>query len=63
MASADPWEADTLERAPPSPTPHFHFAPIPVVGSRHPLWDDEGLGWSEASDDPRSVSLGLEGAR
>src|SRR5206468_8842398 len=61
-APADPWGADTLEWATPSPTPHYNFAAVPVVASRHPLWDDGGLSWAASSDDPQTSSAGVEGA-
>ncbi len=38
-APDDPWGADTLEWATSSPPPEYNFAEIPVVTSRHPLWD------------------------
>jgi cytochrome c oxidase subunit I+III len=38
-APDNPWAADTLEWATSSPPPHFNFAAIPVVESRHPLWE------------------------
>ncbi|MBC8171061.1 MAG: cbb3-type cytochrome c oxidase subunit I, partial [Anaerolineae bacterium] len=40
-ASANPWNADTLEWSTPTPVPPYGFRKIPVVHSRHPLWDDE----------------------
>jgi len=39
-AGADPWGAGTLEWSVPSPPPHYNFAVIPIVASRHPLWED-----------------------
>tara|TARA_B100002003_G_C14123541_1_gene540433 strand:- start:65 stop:2044 length:1980 start_codon:yes stop_codon:yes gene_type:complete len=48
-AGDDPWEAPTLEWAVSSPPPPYNFAVIPVVASRHPLWEerlDEGDGRS-----------------
>ena len=39
-ASANPWDAPTLEWAVPSPPPPYNFAVIPTVASRHPLWED-----------------------
>src|SRR4051812_43035433 len=39
-AGADPWHADTLEWAVPSPPPPYVFAALPVVGSHEPLWED-----------------------
>jgi cytochrome c oxidase subunit 1 len=43
VAGANPWEADTLEWAMPSPPPSFNFAHIPLVTGSHPLWDRERL--------------------
>jgi cytochrome c oxidase subunit 1 len=42
-ATDNPWRSDTLEWATSSPPPHFNFGAIPVVESRHPLWEREGL--------------------
>jgi heme/copper-type cytochrome/quinol oxidase subunit 1 len=39
-ASANPWDAPTLEWSVPSPPPAYNFAVIPTVASRHPLWED-----------------------
>jgi cytochrome c oxidase subunit 1/cytochrome c oxidase subunit I+III len=39
VAGADPWGAPTLEWAIPSPPPAYNFAVIPIVASRHPLWE------------------------
>lgn len=38
-AGPNPWGADTLEWATPSPPPGYNFATIPSVRSRHPLWE------------------------
>jgi cytochrome c oxidase subunit I+III len=38
-AGPNPWDAPTLEWSVPSPPPPYNFAVIPVVGSRHPLWE------------------------
>ncbi len=38
-ASADPWDAWTLEWSTNSPPPAYNFAVIPTVRSRRPLWD------------------------
>ena len=46
-AGPNPWDAPTLEWATPSPPPAYNFERIPIVGSRHPLWEDrlpEGSG-------------------
>ncbi|WAK02635.1 cytochrome c oxidase subunit I [Methylobacter sp. YRD-M1] len=48
-AAENPWQAPTLEWAVPSPPPAYNFAVIPIVASRHPLWEDwldEGYGRS-----------------
>jgi cytochrome c oxidase subunit I len=39
-ASANPWDAPTLEWSIPSPPPPYNFAVIPRVASRHPLWEN-----------------------
>jgi cytochrome c oxidase subunit 1/cytochrome c oxidase subunit I+III len=38
-ASANPWDAATLEWSVPSPPPAYNFMVIPVIASRHPLWE------------------------
>jgi cytochrome c oxidase subunit 1/cytochrome c oxidase subunit I+III len=61
-ASANPWDADTLEWATSSPPPHYNFKDIPVVASRHPLWEQQPLTTvpgTVARDTP--VAAGLEG--
>lgn len=40
VAGPNPWNADGLEWLTDSPPKPFAFAHIPVVSSRHPLWDD-----------------------
>jgi cytochrome c oxidase subunit 1/cytochrome c oxidase subunit I+III len=48
-AGNNPWDAATLEWSVPSPPPAYNFAVIPLVASRHPLWEnrlDEGTGQS-----------------
>jgi cytochrome c oxidase subunit I+III len=42
-APDNPWDSDTLEFSTSSPPPEYNFAAIPVVHSRHPLWDDAPL--------------------
>ncbi len=42
-AGPNPWDADTLEWALPSPPPSHAFSVPPVVASRHPLWDQHDL--------------------
>jgi len=39
-APVNPWDAPTLEWSVPSPPPAYNFAVIPVIASRHPLWED-----------------------
>ena len=49
LAGPNPWDAPTLEWAVASPPPPYNFAVIPVIASRHPLWEDrleEGTGRS-----------------
>ncbi|MEO7043090.1 MAG: cytochrome c oxidase subunit I [Gemmatimonadaceae bacterium] len=50
IAGDNPWDAGTLEWSTSSPPPPYNFATIPIVGSRHPLWEDrlptEGSGSS-----------------
>jgi heme/copper-type cytochrome/quinol oxidase subunit 1 len=48
LAGSNPWNADTLEWAVPSPPPPFNWLEVPTVRSRHPLWD--GRGRSEFGD-------------
>ena len=47
-AGDDPWGGDTLEWSQSSPPPAAQFPRLPVVRSRHPLWDQESL----EPDDP-----------
>jgi cytochrome c oxidase subunit I+III len=42
-APGDPWRGDTLEWAVSSPPPVYQFWSLPVVGSRHPLWEQRDL--------------------
>jgi cytochrome c oxidase subunit 1 len=39
-ASANPWEAGTLEWSIPSPPHHYNFPELPEVRSREPLWEE-----------------------
>jgi cytochrome c oxidase subunit I+III len=39
-AGPNPWDAATLEWSIPSPPPAYNFRRIPIVASRHPLWED-----------------------
>lgn len=40
IAGDNPWDAPTLEWSMSSPPPPYNFAVIPVVATRHPLWED-----------------------
>ena len=40
VAGQNPWDAPTLEWSVASPPPPYNFVTIPLVGSRHPLWED-----------------------
>src|SRR5207237_6460065 len=57
-----PWGGDPLGGAPTSPPPHYNFGAIPVVASRHPLWDQRPLTVAQSGDDDATRSLGVEGA-
>lgn len=43
-AGANPWQADTLEWAMDKPPTTYNFLSLPVVQTRHPLWDDPSIG-------------------
>jgi len=45
----DPWEAETLEWAMPTPPTQYNFASLPTVDSREPLTQDRNLGVRLAS--------------
>jgi cytochrome c oxidase subunit I+III len=40
---ANPWNADSLEWATKTPAYEYGFRRLPIVHSRHPLWDDRGF--------------------
>jgi cytochrome c oxidase subunit 1 len=40
-ATANPWQAATLEWSIPSPPHHYNFPALPNIRSREPLWDEE----------------------
>jgi cytochrome c oxidase subunit I len=54
-AGANPWDAATLEWAVPSPPPPYNFAVIPIVASRHPLWESR----LQESQGESSIDRGL----
>jgi cytochrome c oxidase subunit I+III len=42
-AGANPWGGDTLEWAVSSPPPEHGWSVLPIVRSRHPMWDQDEL--------------------
>jgi len=52
-AGGNPWEGDSLEWSTPSPPVPHGYTRLPVVRSRHPMWDQENL--TEGS--PETVKL------
>jgi cytochrome c oxidase subunit I+III len=40
-AGSNPWDGDSLEWATASPPINYGFAVLPIVHSRHPLWDQD----------------------
>lgn len=60
LATANPWDAPTLEWAVPSPPPAYNFAVIPFIASRHPLWEDR-LNESESRSSLERGYLLMEG--
>jgi cytochrome c oxidase subunit 1/cytochrome c oxidase subunit I+III len=52
IAGDNPWDGHSLEWATSSPPPPYNFAVLPIVASRHPLW--EGRIEGESEDGPRS---------
>jgi cytochrome c oxidase subunit 1/cytochrome c oxidase subunit I+III len=55
-APANPWDAPTLEWAVSSPPPPYNFTVIPVVATRHPLWEDR---LDQPEDAPRDTLVPL----
>ncbi len=47
-AGTNPWKADSLEWATGSPPPSYGFAHLPIIHSRHPLWEQASLRPEEA---------------
>jgi cytochrome c oxidase subunit I+III len=48
-AGANPWGGDTLEWAVPSPPAEHGWSVLPIVRSRHPLWDQDELHTGDAA--------------
>jgi len=61
-AGDDPWDGDSLEWSTTSPPPHYNFASIPLVASRHPLWDQRPLPFAESGPEEDTSGLGSDGA-
>src|SRR5215471_7835253 len=61
-APDNPWNADSLEWATTSPPPDFNFEAIPVVASRHPLWDQQPLPVADSGPDDATQGFGFAGA-
>lgn len=61
-APDNPWEADTLEWATSSPPPDYNFEAIPIVASRHPLWDQQPLPVADSGSDEATRAFGPAGA-
>ena len=56
LAGKNPWNADTMEWETESPPPVYGSVRIPVVATRHPLWDD--FDEEEDPDDDRVFDEG-----
>jgi cytochrome c oxidase subunit I+III len=50
-AGNNPWGADTLEWAVPSPPAEHGWSILPIVHSRHPLWDQDELDRGDERDE------------
>ena len=61
IAGNNPWHADSLEWATTSPPPDWNFAAIPVVHSRHPLWERDQHYAAEQAGEVASTA-GVSGA-
>jgi cytochrome c oxidase subunit 1/cytochrome c oxidase subunit I+III len=62
----DPWGSGTLEWATSSPPAPHAFDRTPVVTSHYPLWEQEDLGWAEAThplDEGRRELLGTSAVK
>ena len=59
-AGRNPWGSDSLEWHVPSPPPLALFGRIPVVHSRHPLWDGSDLEPREPQTDDERISAAME---
>ena len=71
-AGPNPWDGSTLEWSVPSPPPPYNFRRIPIVASRHPLWEarldespersvlDSGLALNHGRETIATTSLDAE---
>ncbi len=61
-AGPNPWDAPTLEWSIPSPPPAYNFGVIPLVATRHPLWEDrlQGSGGKSSLDRGMLLDHGRE---
>ncbi|HET7412512.1 MAG TPA: cbb3-type cytochrome c oxidase subunit I [Pararhizobium sp.] len=57
IAGPNPWDASTLEWSINSPPPPYNFAVVPVVASRHPLWESRLQGGAGESSTRRGIVL------
>jgi cytochrome c oxidase subunit I+III len=62
IAGDNPWRADTLEWSTSSPPPDYNFAAVPIIASRHPLWDQQPLPLGTSGPELATESLGATGA-
>ncbi|PMS15308.1 cytochrome c oxidase subunit I [Trinickia dabaoshanensis] len=53
-AGNNPWDAGSLEWSIPSPPPPYNFAVLPIVGSRHPLWETRMEDEADKPEEARS---------
>lgn len=53
----NPWSADSLEWSLESPPPNYGFAILPIIRSRHPLWDQSNL--AEGSERVKTIVRAL----
>ncbi|RIK57505.1 MAG: cytochrome c oxidase subunit I [Chloroflexi bacterium] len=56
-AGDDPWNADSLEWATTSPAPNYGFAALPLVRSRHPLWEQKQVHGGNERDERLVAAL------